>query len=100
MKPHITNLKHKKFLMLLEETSQKMAEIANEEKAGVIEKIGELNTKKQALEELYTSYQFKLKELSSLLDEYEKVQQASRIHLRKMQMWVKFGHPKLIKECS
>ncbi len=82
----------------MEGTIQKMTEITNEEKNQVSEKITELKTNKQALEEIYANYQFKLKELCNLLDEYERVQQVSRIHLRKMQLWLKFNYSKLIKE--
>lgn len=97
MKPHITNLEHQKFSLLMEDTIKKMEEIPNEEKTEVAEKITELKSNKQTLEEIYSTYQSKLKELRGLLDEYEKVQQLSRIHLRKMQLWLKFTYTKLIK---
>lgn len=100
MKPHVTNFKHKKFSALIDDAIQKMAQITNEEEAGLSEKITQLKTNKQNLEELYESYQTKLKELSQVLDEYERVQQASRVHLRKMQLWLKFTYPKVIKDFS
>lgn len=72
MKPHITNLVHKKFSMLLEDTIQRLEEISIDEKQQLSEKITELKNNKQILEEIYSCYQFKLKELSHLLDDYEK----------------------------
>lgn len=98
MKPHITNLKHQKFCMLMEDIILKMEDIPKEEKIGVTDKITELKSNKQALETIYSSYQFKLKELSNLLDEYERVQQASRIYLRKTQLWMKFTYCKMVKQ--
>jgi len=97
MKPHITNLKHRQFAMLMEDAIQKMEEIPSDEKIQMLEKITELKNNKQALDEIYLNYQFKIKELSRLLDEYERVQQASRIHLRKMQLWLKAACAKMIK---
>lgn len=98
MKPHITNLKHQKYCMLLEETIQKMEVITIDEKIQVLEKITEIKNDKQVLEEIYFNYQFKIKELSHLLDEYEKTQQMSRINLRKLQLWLKFTYTRLVKE--
>lgn len=95
MKPHITNLEHQKYCMLLKETMQKMEEITADEKNQVLDKITELKNNKQALEEIYFNYQFKIKELSQLLDEYERAKQISRINLRKMQLWHKFTYNKL-----
>lgn len=97
MKPHITNLKHRQFVMMIEDAMQKMEEIPSDEKIQMLEKITELKNNRQALEEVYFSYQIKIKELSHLLDEYERVQQASRIHLRKMQLWLKVVYSKLVK---
>lgn len=97
MKPHITNLNHKMFSLLIEETIQRMEEIPADEKSQVLEKIAELKNNKQALEEIYSNYQFKLKELSHLLDEYERTKQISRINLRKLQLWLKFNYSKLVK---
>ena len=99
MKPHITNLIHKKFSLLIEDTIQRMEQIPFDEKTQVLEKITELKNNKQALEEIYTSYQFKLKELSHLLDKYERTKQTSRINLRKLQLWLKFSYTKLVKNC-
>lgn len=98
MKPHITNLTHQNFCKLLEDIIQKMEDIPIEEKIQVTEKITELKSNKNALEEIYANYQFKLKELRNLLDEYERVQQTSRIHLRKMQLWMKFTYGKLVRQ--
>ena len=81
----------------MEDAIQKMEEIPSDEKAQVLEKMAELKNNKQALEEIYFNYQFKIKELSHLLDEYDKAQQVSRIHLRKMQLWLKSVYGKLIK---
>lgn len=89
MKPHITNLTYQRFCALMEETFRKFETIPNENKIQVLEKITELESNKETLEQIYTSYQFKLKELRHLLDEYEKTQRALRIHLRKMQLWLK-----------
>lgn len=89
MKPHVTNLQHQKYCMLLEKTIQKMEEITTDEKMQVLEKITALKNNKKALEEIYCNYQFKIKELSNLLDEYERAHQISRINLRKLQMWLK-----------
>lgn len=89
MKPHVTNLQHQKYCMLLEKTIQKMEEITTNEKMQVLEKITALKNNKKALEEIYCNYQFKIKELSNLLDEYERAHQISRINLRKLQMWLK-----------
>lgn len=97
MKPHITNLKHRQFAMLMEDAIQKMEEIPSDEKIQMVEKITELKNNKQALDEIYFNYQVKIKELSYLLDEYDRVQQVSRIHLRKMQLWLKSACAKLIK---
>lgn len=97
MKPHVTNLKHQKFSLLLEETIKKMEEIPKEDKSHVSEKITELQKNKHELNEIYVAYQIKLKELSTLLDEYDRVQQTSRIHLRKMQLWLKFTYNGLVK---
>lgn len=97
MKPHITNLVHRKFSLLLEDTIQRIEQIPFDEKSQVLEKITELKNNKRALEEIYSSYQFKLKELSYLLDEYEKTKQVSRINLRKLQLWLKFSYVKLVK---
>ncbi len=97
MKPHITNLKHRQFAMLMEDAIQKMEEIPSDGKIQMVEKITELKNNKQALDEIYFNYQVKIKELSYLLDEYDRVQQVSRIHLRKMQLWLKSACAKLIK---
>ncbi|WP_026260360.1 hypothetical protein [Segetibacter koreensis] len=97
MKPHITNVKHKKFSMLMEDTIQKLEDIPDLEKKQVSEKIKELKNNKNALEEIYANYQVKLKEVSNLLDNYERTQQTSRIQLRKMQLWLKYTHTKLMK---
>lgn len=98
MKPHITNLKHQQFSKQIEYSLQKMEEIPDEEKMQVAEKIEELKSNKHALEGIYSSYQLKLKELSNLLDDYERTQHISRIRLRKMQLWLKFTYAKLTKE--
>lgn len=92
MKPHITNFEHQKYCLLLEETILKMEKITIDEKIQVLEKITELKNNKQALEEIYLNYQFKIKELGHLLDEYERAQQISRINLRKLQMWLKYTY--------
>jgi len=97
MKPHITNLKHKQFAMMMEDAIRKMEEIPPDEKIQMVEKITELKNNKQALDEIYFNYQFKIQELSHLLDEYDRVQQASRIHLRKMQLWLKVTYAKVVK---
>lgn len=97
MKPHITNLKHRQFCNLIESTIQKAEKIPGEEKMQVEEKITELVNSKEALEVIYADYQFKLKELSNLLDEYERVQHASRIRLRKIQLWFKFSYLRLVR---
>lgn len=97
MKPHITNLAHKKFSMLMEDTIRRLEEISIDEKNQLSEKITELKNNKQILEELYSSYQSKLKELSHLLDDYEKTKHTSRINLRKLQLWLKFSYTKLIR---
>lgn len=98
MKPHVTNLKHQKFCFMIENTLQKLEKIPNEEKIEVLEKITELKSNKDALDEMYKNYQFKLKELSILLDEYDRLQQMTRIHLRKMQLLLKFTYSKLVKD--
>lgn len=97
MKPHITNLTHKKFSMLIEDTIQRLEEKSIDEKDQLSEKITELKNNKQILEEIYSSYQFKLKELSHLLDDYERTKHTSRINLRKLQLRLKFGYNKLIR---
>ncbi len=97
MKPHITNLIHKKFSMLLEDTIQRMEEISIDEKDQVFQKVTELKDNKQVLEEIYFNYQIKIKELSHLLDEYERTKQISRINLRKLQLWLKFSYAKLVR---
>lgn len=84
--------------MMMEDIIQKLKEISNEEKVDVSEKITELTKNKQLLDEIYAEYQFKLKELVNLLDDYDKSQQISRIHLRKMQLWLKLTYSKLEKE--
>ena len=97
MKPHVTNLDHKKFSLLIGETIQRIEEVPIEEKKQVLEKIIELKNNKHLLEEIYSDYQLKLKELSHLLDEYERTKQISRINLRKLQLWLKFSYTKLVK---
>lgn len=97
MKPHVTNLKHQQFCSLMENAIQKMEKIPDEEKIQIEEKITALINNKNALQEIYANYQFKLKELSNLLDEYEKTQQVSRIGLRKIQLWLKFAYTRLMK---
>ncbi len=97
MKPHVTNLDHKKFSLLIEETIQRIEEVPIEEKKQVLEKITELKNNKHLIEEIYSDYQLKLKELSHLLDEYERTKQISRINLRKLQLWLKFSYTKLVK---
>ncbi len=97
MKLHVTNHTHRKFIVLLDENIQKMQEIPNEKKIQVSQKITELKSNKQALEEIYANYQLKLKELSNLSDDYETTKQVARINLRKIQMWFKFTYSKLIK---
>lgn len=95
MKPPVTNHKHQQFILLLEDNIQKMEEIPKEEKIQIVEKIKELKNNKQVLQDVFVKSQFKLKELSELLDEYEKVQQISRINIRKMQLWLKSTPSKL-----
>ena len=51
MKPHITNLTHKKFAKLIEDTIQRVEEISIDEKHELSEKITELKNNKQILEE-------------------------------------------------
>lgn len=97
MKPHVTNYKHQKFSLLIKETIQKMEEIRDEEKIQLSEKITDLKRNKQALDEIYANYQLKLKELSNLLEDYEKTQQISKINLRIIQRGLKFAYTKLIK---
>ena len=97
MKPHITNLKHQQFCNLIESTIQKIEKIPGDEKMQVGEKITELINNKDALEVIYADYQFKLKELSNLLDEYERIQHVSRIRLRKIQLWLKFSYTRLVR---
>ena len=84
--------------MQIEAIIEKMEEITGKEKIDVLEKISELKSSKESLDEIYANYQFKLKELSNLLDEYDNVQQASRIRLRKMQLLLKFTYSKLLKD--
>lgn len=97
MKSHVTNHTHQQFIVLLNENIQKMQEIPHEKNIQVSQKITELNSNKQALEETYANYQLKLKELSNLLDDYETTKQVARINLRKIQLWLKFTYSKLIK---
>lgn len=94
MKPHITNLKHQQFALLMETTIKKIEELPIDDKIQVLEKLAELKSNRQTMEEIYSTYQLKIKELSLLLDEYDKAQQISRIHLRKMQLWLKFAYNK------
>jgi hypothetical protein len=94
MKPHITNLQHQKFCILIEDVLQKLNQIPAAENIQLTEKIAELQNNRQSLEDLYSDYQVKLKQLRGLLGEYEKVQQLSRIHLRKMQLWLKVASNK------
>lgn len=95
MKSHITNLKHQQFFSIMENTIVKMEEIPTNEKIHVLKEITELKNNKNELERIYADYQIKLKELSKLLDDYERVQHVSRIHLRKMQLWLKFTYTRL-----
>ncbi len=83
--------------MLLEDTIQRMEEISIDEKDQVFQKVTELKDNKQVLEEIYFNYQIKIKELSHLLDEYERTKQISRINLRKLQLWLKFSYAKLVR---
>lgn len=99
MKPHITNLNHKKFSLLVKDAIERMEEISVDEKRQVGEKITELENNKQVLEEIYSAYQSKIKELSDLLDDYERTRQMSRINLRKVQLWLKFSYTKLGRNC-
>ncbi len=46
MKPHVTNLDHKKFSLLIGETIQRIEEVPIEEKKQVLEKIIELKNNK------------------------------------------------------
>ena len=84
--------------MQIEAIIEKMEEITPDEKIDVLEKISELKSNKESLDEIYANYQCKLKELSNLLDEYDNIQQASRIRLRKMQLLLKFTYSKLLKD--
>lgn len=97
MKPHITNFKHQKFKILLENNIQKLEKVPPLQKTEVTEKITELKSNKRALEKIYSNYQLKLKELSKLLEDYEKVQHTSRTNLRKMQLWLKCSCSKVMK---
>ena len=93
MKPHVTNLKHQKFCLLFENVFHKMKGMSLEDNAELTEKMAELRNSREALEDLYSDYQSKLKQLCNLLEEYEKARQSSRIQLRKMQLWLKFNYP-------
>ncbi|MEJ7680258.1 MAG: hypothetical protein WKG06_20870 [Segetibacter sp.] len=97
MKHHITNFEHQKYCMRMEETIQKIEKLTVEEKNQVFEKITEFKSNKLALEETYLTYQLKIKELSGLLDEYERIQQLSRINLRKLQTWMKYKYDNIRK---
>ena len=98
MKPHVTNFTHQNFILLLENNIHKMEEIPNEQKSAVLEKIAELKNNKDALEEIYTNYQLKLKELSNLLDDYEKTHRNLRTNLRKVQLWLKCSYSKILND--
>ncbi len=84
----------------MEAAIEKMEEIPDEEKADIASKISELKNNRQTLERTYREYQLKLKELSQLLDEYDKSQQISRINLRKAQLWLKFSYRKMANSLS
>lgn len=97
MKPHITNLKHQQFCKLMEKAIQEIEKMPDEQKMQVREKAAELINDKDALEGIYADYQFKLKELSHILDQYDRKQHVSRINLRKMQLWLRFSFLKSVK---
>lgn len=97
MKLHVTNHKHQQFILLIDDTLHKIEEKKSvDDNRELTEKITELQNNKLALQELYSNYQFKLKELSTLLDEYTKTQQTTRINLRRIQLWLKFSTVKLV----
>ena len=90
MKPPITNLKHKQFCLLIETVLQNLKDRTSDENDEMSVKMAELETNKQGLEDLYSDYQLKLKQICELLEKYEKLHQSTRIQLRKMQLLLKF----------